>query len=147
MRVMITIGLLIFSNVFLMWAWYGHLKKGGWTLPVAIGVSWLIALPEYILHVPANRIGHTAFGGPFTASQLKILQEAITLCVFIAFAIVVLKERPRWNDYVGFALVFAGVAVVMIGRNDTMEGLERADTPPAHVSSGSDEDIGARGGG
>lgn len=98
------------------WAWYGHLKKGGWAIPVAIVVSWLIALPEYILQVPANRIGHAGFGGPLSASQLKVLQEAITLTVFIVFAFLVLKERPRWNEYVAFGLIFLGVAVAMLGR-------------------------------
>lgn len=116
MRVMLTIGLLICSNIFMTWAWYGHLKKTGWTIPLAILVSWLIALPEYVLQVPANRIGHASFGGPFSAAQLKVLQEAITLTVFIAFALLVLKERLRWNEYLAFALIFAGVAVAMLGR-------------------------------
>ena len=116
MRVLQTIGLLLISNCFMTWAWYGHLKKVGWTIPVAIGVSWLIALPEYILQVPANRIGHVSQGGPFSAPQLKVLQEAITLTVFVVFAIVVLKERPRVNDYVAFGLILAGVIVAMAGR-------------------------------
>lgn len=116
MRPALTIVLLIASNIFMTWAWYGHLKKAAWTLPVAIFVSWLIALPEYLLQVPANRIGHASFGGPFTAAQLKIIQEAITLTVFIVFAMLVLKERPRWNEYAAFVLIFAGVAVAMMGR-------------------------------
>ena len=116
MRGLLTVLLLLGSNIFMTWAWYGHLKKVGWTIPVAIGVSWLIALPEYILQVPANRIGHASQGGPFSAPQLKVLQEAITLTVFVVFAIVVLKERPRVNDYVAFGLIFAGVIVAMAGR-------------------------------
>jgi uncharacterized protein (DUF486 family) len=92
MRALSTVLLLVCSNVFMTWAWYGHLKKVAWTLPVAIGLSWLIALPEYALQVPANRLGHVSQGGPFTAPQLKILQEAITLTVFVGFSIVVLKD-------------------------------------------------------
>lgn len=119
MRALATILLLIASNIFMTWAWYGHLKKVGWTIPIAILVSWMIALPEYILQVPANRIGHTSFGGPFSASQLKVLQEAITLTVFIVFAILILKEKPRVNEVIAFVLIFAGVAVAMIGRGGT----------------------------
>jgi uncharacterized protein (DUF486 family) len=115
-KALITVLLLVGSNCFMTWAWYGHLKKTGWTIPVAIGISWLIAFPEYLLQVPANRIGHISQGGPFTAAQLKILQEAITMTVFIAFAVVVLKERPRWNEGVAFVLIFAGVVVAMMGR-------------------------------
>lgn len=114
-----TVLLLIASNCFMTWAWYGHLKKTGWTIPVAIAISWLIAFPEYVLQVPANRIGHISHGGPFTAAQLKVLQEAITLTVFIVFAAVVLKEKPRWNEAVAFVLIFAGVAVAMMGRAPT----------------------------
>jgi uncharacterized protein (DUF486 family) len=117
MRALSTVLLLVCSNVFMTWAWYGHLKKVAWTLPVAIGLSWLIALPEYALQVPANRLGHVSQGGPFTAPQLKILQEAITLTVFVGFSIVVLKEKPRANDYLAFALILAGVVVSMLGRN------------------------------
>jgi hypothetical protein len=119
MRHLLTVLLLIGSNSFMTWAWYGHLKKTGWTLPVAIGLSWLIALPEYMLQVPANRIGHIGHGGPFTASQLKIIQEAVTLAVFMVFAWTVLKERPRPQEYAGFALVILGVVVAMWGRGGT----------------------------
>jgi uncharacterized protein (DUF486 family) len=118
-KALMTVLLLIASNCFMTWAWYGHLKKTGWTIPVAIGISWLIAFPEYVLQVPANRIGHISHGGPFTAAQLKVLQEAITLTVFIVFAAVVLKEKPRWNEGVAFVLIFAGVVVAMMGRAPT----------------------------
>jgi uncharacterized protein (DUF486 family) len=118
-KALMTVLLLIASNCFMTWAWYGHLKKTGWTIPVAIAISWLIAFPEYVLQVPANRIGHISHGGPFTAAQLKVLQEAITLTVFIVFAAVVLKEKPRWNEAVAFVLIFAGVAVAMMGRAPT----------------------------
>lgn len=111
-----TIVLLFCSNVFMTWAWYGHLKKAAWSIPAAIFFSWLIALPEYALQVPANRLGHFQHGGPFSAPQLKVLQEAITLVVFAAFSVFILKERLRVQDMIAFGLVFAGVAVAMIGR-------------------------------
>lgn len=115
-RALVTVLLLIGSNCFMTWAWYGHLKKAGWALPVAIGLSWLIALPEYVLQVPANRLGHFAYGGPFTAPQLKIIQEAITLAVFLVFSLLVLRERPRVNDAIAMGLIFLAVIVAMWGR-------------------------------
>lgn len=110
-----TVLLLIGSNAFMTVAWYGHLRKA-WGIPLAILLSWLIALPEYMLQVPANRLGHAGHGGPFTAPQLKIIQEAITLAVFTVFTIVVLKERPRVHDVIAFLLIFAAVIVSMLGR-------------------------------
>lgn len=115
-RTLATVGLLICSNIFMTWAWYGHLKQKHWPLLLAIGLSWLIALPEYVLQVPANRLGHIDHGGPFTAPQLKIIQEAITLTVFAGFSILVLKEKPRPNEYVAFGLIMAAVVVAMWGR-------------------------------
>lgn len=112
-----TVLLLVASNAFMTFAWYYHLKHKGWSLLMAIAVSWLIALPEYILQVPANRIGHIAGGGPFTLPQLKIIQEAITMVVFGVFTIWVMGEKFRWWDVLAFALVFAGVAVAMLGRH------------------------------
>lgn len=114
-RVLGTVLLLIASNTFMTFAWYYHLKKG-WPLIAAIAISWLIALPEYILQVPANRLGHTSHGGPLTAPQLKIIQEVITLSVFTVFTILILKEKPRVNDAIAFALVIAAVIVSMSGR-------------------------------
>lgn len=97
-----TILLLAMSNVFMTFAWYGHLKYGhDWPLWRAILISWLIALLEYCLAVPANRLGY----GEFTGFQLKIIQEVITLIVFIAFAIFFLKERMAWNYLVAFAFL------------------------------------------
>ena len=95
----------------------------------------MIALPEYILQVPANRIGHTTLGGPFSAAQLKVLQEAITLTVFIGFAFLVLKERPRINEYIAFILIFAGVGVAMIGRSEPPADVaaHAGDVPPEHA--------------
>ncbi|MFN9972543.1 MAG: DMT family protein, partial [Phycisphaerae bacterium] len=81
-RWLITVLLLVGSNTFMTFAWYYHVKQKEWGLVLAIAVSWLIALPEYILQVPANRLGHVDHGGTFTLPQLKILQEAITLGVF-----------------------------------------------------------------
>ena len=103
-----TILLLFGSNVFMTFAWYGHLKYGhSWPLWKAIVVSWLIALVEYCLAVPANRLGF----GVFTGFQLKIIQEAITLTVFIVFAITFLKEKMAWNYALSFALLIAAVVV------------------------------------
>src|ERR1700690_1795767 len=102
---MTTILLLVASNVFMTFAWYGHLKYGhDWPLWKAILVSWAIALIEYCLAVPANRLGY----GTFSGFQLKIIQEGITLIVFIVFAITILNEKLAWNYLVAF--VFLGVA-------------------------------------
>lgn len=108
--------LLIGSNAFMTFAWYYHIKQKAWPLVAAILISWLIALPEYALQVPANRMGHVTHGGPFTLPQLKILQEAITLTVFSIFTILVMKERMRVQDVIAFGLIFAAVAVSMSGR-------------------------------
>lgn len=111
------VALLLCSNIFMTTAWYLHLKYKGWSLAAAIIVSWLIALPEYILQVPANRYGHIAYGGPFTAPQLKIIQEGITLTVFGVFSILVLNERLRWTDIAAFTLIMSGVVVGMLGKS------------------------------
>ena len=100
-----TILLLVLSNVFMTFAWYGHLKYGhAWPLWKAILVSWAIALLEYCLAVPANRLGYVHFSG----FQLKVIQEVVTIAVFIGFAILFLKEKLAWNYLVAFA--FLGVA-------------------------------------
>ena len=103
-----TVLLLIASNVFMTFAWYGHLKFKSSALWVAILASWGIAFFEYCLQVPANRWGH----GQFTAAQLKIMQEVITLVVFGVFSVVFLREKLRWNELVGLVLILAAVAVV-----------------------------------
>jgi uncharacterized protein len=96
--------LLVFSNVFMTFAWYGHLKYGhAWPLWKAIMVSWCIALIEYCLAVPANRWGYTHFSG----FQLKIMQEGITLAVFLVFAVLFLQEKVAWNYIVAFCLLIA----------------------------------------
>jgi hypothetical protein len=105
---MTTVLLLFCSNVFMTFAWYGHLKYGhSWPLWKAVLVSWLIALVEYCFAVPANRIGFVQFSG----FQLKIIQEAVTLAVFMVFAVTFLKERLAWNYVVSFVLIIAAAAV------------------------------------
>ena len=104
--------MLLGSNVFMTFAWYGHLKHRGVALPLTILISWLIALPEYSLAVPANRIGSYAY----TSAELKVIQEAITLTVFIAFSVFYLGEPLKWSTLAGFALIGAGVAVVFLNR-------------------------------
>jgi uncharacterized protein (DUF486 family) len=96
-----TIILLTISNIFMTFAWYGHLKYKSAPLFLVILVSWLIAFFEYCFQVPANRIGH----GTFTAGQLKAIQEIITLIVFCVFSVLYLKEGIRWNHLVGFAFI------------------------------------------
>ncbi|MBU3740726.1 MAG: DMT family protein [Candidatus Kapabacteria bacterium] len=103
-----TIVLLLLSNLFMTFAWYGHLKFRDTSLWKVILISWFIALPEYILQVPANRIGY----GTFSAFELKTIQEVITLTVFIAFSAVYLREAVRWNHIVGFLLIVAAVVVI-----------------------------------
>lgn len=100
--------LLTISNIFMTFAWYGHLRHKDKALWIVILVSWLIAFVEYCFQVPANRIGHTYF----TAAQLKGIQEIITLVVFAGFSILYLKENLRWNHYVGF--VFLVIAAFFI---------------------------------
>lgn len=100
-----TVALLTASNLFMTFAWYGHLKFRARPLLIAILVSWLIALPEYCLQVPANRMGYAKL----TGFQLKILQEIITLCVFVVFAWLYLGETMRWNHAVSFALILMAV--------------------------------------
>jgi len=111
---MITVLLLTISNIFMTFAWYGHLKYAKSPLIVAILVSWLIAFAEYCFQVPANRIGHRHF----EAAQLKIMQEVITLIVFGVFSVLYLKEPLRWNYLVGFALILAAVFFVFVVGND-----------------------------
>jgi len=103
-----TIILLFFSNVFMTFAWYGHLKFKQSPLFTVILISWAIAFVEYCLQVPANRIGH----GQFTAAQLKTIQEVITLVVFSGFSVLYLKEEFRWNYLVGFSLIVLAVIVI-----------------------------------
>ena len=100
----VTIGLLLASNIFMTFAWYGHLKFKTTALVTVIFISWGIAFFEYVLQVPANRIGH----GYFSAAELKTIQEVITLSVFAVFSLLYLKEPLSWNHFVGFAFIAAG---------------------------------------
>ena len=102
---MTTILLLTISNIFMTFAWYGHLTHTKSKLWIAILASWGIAFFEYCFQVPANRYGHVNFGGPFNAAQLKTIQEIITLVVFCGFSVTYLKEPIKWNYIVGFALL------------------------------------------
>ncbi len=119
MRAFYTILLLVLSNTFMTLAWYGHLKfkemKWSASLPLIsiILISWGIALFEYILQVPANRIGFKNYGGPFSLLELKVIQEVITLIVFVIFSLLFFKtETFRWNHFIGF--VFLVLAVYFI---------------------------------
>lgn len=118
MKSLITIGLLICSNIFMTLAWYGHLKMQEFTwfkaLPL-IGVivfSWVIAFFEYCLQVPANRIGFDVNGGPFNLMQLKILQEVITLTIFIIFSVIAFHLQIKWNHIIAALLMILAVYFV-----------------------------------
>lgn len=119
MNALLTIGLLILSNTFMTLAWYGHLKFGEIKALHKLGlfsiilISWGIAFFEYCFQVPANRIGYAERGGPFSLVQLKVLQEVITLVVFMLFTLLVFRnEIFRWNHFVGF--IFLVLAVYFI---------------------------------
>jgi len=119
MKAIATILLLVISNIFMTIAWYGHLKINNWSLFNKYGLtavilfSWSIALFEYIFQVPANRIGFSGTGGPFSLLQLKVIQEIVTLIVFVLFSIIVFKnESIRWNHLV--ALIFIVFAVYFV---------------------------------
>jgi len=105
---MTTIVLLTISNIFMTFAWYGHLKYRQTPLFKVILVSWLIAFFEYCFQVPANRIGSYEF----TVVQLKTIQEVITLTVFAVFSVLYLDAELKWNYLVGFALLVAAVYVI-----------------------------------
>ena len=103
--------LLIGSNVFMTVAWYGHLKFPHAAMWVVVMISWGIALVEYWLAVPANRIGY----GTYSAAELKTIQEVISLTVFAGFAVFVLGEKLTWNHGVGFALIGLGAFFIFKG--------------------------------
>ena len=102
-----TIILLTISNVFMTFAWYGHLKFPKWPLWIVVLASWGIAFFEYCFQVPANRIGQEFYG--YSPAQLKIVQEVITLVVFSVFCFFYFGQALKWNHCVAFALVFAAV--------------------------------------
>lgn len=104
--------LLFGSNILMTLAWYGHLKRPAWPLSLAIAVSWGIALLEYCLAVPANRIGYVS--GAYTGQQLKVMQEVITLAVFAGFSVLVLGEALRWNYLCAMACLIAAAAFMFL---------------------------------
>lgn len=115
-RGILSIGLLVVANVFMFFAWYGHLKFSqlkpfsNWGLFGIIVSSWLIAFCEYCAQVPANRIGFVGNGGPFSLMQLKIIQEVLTLSVFVIFSSLVFKtEALKWNHYCAIVCLILAV--------------------------------------
>lgn len=111
-----TIGLLIVSNTFMTFAWYGHLKFKSLSSFQNLGIfsiillSWGIAFFEYVFQVPANRIGFVEYGGPFNLWQLKVIQEVITLVVFTLFTVIFFKgESLKWNHLIGFVFLILAV--------------------------------------
>ncbi len=122
MNALLTVFLLIVANVFMTFAWYGHLKLqqikviGADTpLYAIILLSWGIALAEYCFQVPANRIGYAGNGGAFSLMQLKVLQEVITLSVFVLFSLVFFKNEPlHWNHFAAFVCLILAVYFVFM---------------------------------
>ena len=111
--------LLIVSNFFMTFAWYGHLQFKKWNILQSAGlfaiilISWLIAFFEYMFQVPGNRIGHESNGGPFNLFQLKLIQEVITLTVFIFCAVFIFKtDKLQWNYLVSFLFMILAVYFV-----------------------------------
>ena len=116
LRIFLTIFLLVISNVFMTFAWYGNLKlkemniSNDWPLYLVILASWGMALFEYSFMIPANRIGSQINGGPFSLMQLKIIQEAVSLIVFTIIVATVFKGEPiQWNHLVSFVCILAAV--------------------------------------
>ena len=118
MKPLLTIVLLVISNTFMTLAWYGHLKFKDYSwgqnlgIMAIVGISWGLAFFEYLFQVPANRIGYKGHGGPFNLVELKTLQEAITLVVFMIFSVIVFKEKLQWNHLAGFCLIVAAVYLI-----------------------------------
>ncbi|MDD4847740.1 MAG: DMT family protein [Bacteroidales bacterium] len=116
MKGLYTILLLMCSNIFMTFAWYGHLKlkelpsTQNWGLFAIIVISWAIAFFEYCFQVPANRIGFSGNGGPFSLVQLKVIQEAVNLCIFMIFALLFFKtETFKINHLIGFGFLILAV--------------------------------------
>jgi uncharacterized protein (DUF486 family) len=123
MKSVVSVGLLVLSNTFMTFAWYGHLKfkEVKWLeafgLFAIVLISWGIAFFEYCFQVPANRIGFAGNGGPFSLLQLKVIQEVVSLTVFVVFTLLVFKtESFRMNHFIGF--VFLVLAVYFIFKGD-----------------------------
>ena len=120
MKALLTILLLIASNVFMTFAWYGHLKlqemkiSSSWPLIIVILFSWGVAFFEYCAQVPANRIGYIEHGGPFNLMQLKIIQEVISLTVFTVMASIMFKQGLQWNHLAAFGCLVMAVFFVFL---------------------------------
>lgn len=122
MQYILPIALLVVSNIFMILAWYGHLKlqdmgvlQSNTPLYVVILISWGLAFFEYCFQVPANRIGFEGNGGPYTLMQLKVVQEVITLCVFTVFTVVCFRgESLHWNHFAAFVCLIAAVYFVFM---------------------------------
>ncbi len=120
MRIILTIVLLLISNSFMTYAWYGHLKDhssekktGIWVFAATILMSWGIAFFEYIFMVPANKIGYQGNGGPFSLIQLKIIQEVSSIVIFMIFSLLFFKDEVfKWNHAVAFLLILIAVYLV-----------------------------------
>ncbi|MCM1070824.1 MAG: DMT family protein [[Clostridium] fimetarium] len=118
---LLTVGLLVVANIFMTVAWYGHLKlqstgvSTNWPVFVIILVSWGIALVEYCFQVPANRLGFEGNGGPFSLMQLKVMQEVITLVVFVIFSVIAFNDfQLRWNHFAAMLLLIGAVYLVFM---------------------------------
>lgn len=118
---LLTVGMLVISNIFMTFAWYGHLKlqqtgvSSNWPLYLVILFSWGIALLEYSFQVPANRIGFVGNGGPFTLVQLKVIQEVVSLLVFTVVASMMFRgEALHWNHFVAFLFLVLAVYFVFL---------------------------------
>lgn len=132
-----TVVLLTLSNVFMTIAWYGHLRFKAAPMWIAILASWAIAFFEYCFQVPANRIGY----GQFTVTQLKIIQEVITLVVFCGFVVTYMHDRLRWNDLVGLFFVFLAVVFVFgFSSRDAQAGAPAGTPASAGPETGSPRD-------
>lgn len=132
MKTGLTLFMMVCGNVFMTTAWYWHLRHGstgGKALPLIILTSWLIAFFEYCIMVPANRIG--MFSAGFTVAQLKVVQEVVTLCVFVPFAILYLGEKWRW-DYLWAFFCIIG-AVYFVNRHDWRNGAVPAPASALHA--------------
>lgn len=104
--------MLLGSNLFMTFAWYWHLKFKTVPIMIVVAVSWGLALFEYLIAVPANRIGSSAYSG----AQLKTIQEVITLVVFVIFSVTYLGEPLKWSTLAGFALILCGAGLVFMGK-------------------------------
>jgi uncharacterized protein (DUF486 family) len=129
-----TVILLIISNAFMNIAWYGHLKYRNEPLLLVILGSWGIALFEYIFQVPANRIG----AQKFTLTQLKIIQECITLAVFTVIAYLLFHEPLRWNNFVSYMLIIAAVYFAFLGQRKEPEVIVQSEEAKASLASEKD---------